>query len=436
MVDGGRSHSARRMRVVSSTCKRNTHDMFDFESKCVQTQRFNVQGSTAFVREGFEVQAVAEGEASRSGKESLIRLVERCGRFWVDRVSASLGAKRLWIVVQKAAAFGQPLAVSDVFKLGVYKLRVRQLVTGDEGRVVEPDLGAGDVCVPCVDGGAEPRTCRICLMEGGGEEDPLIRPCRCKGTIEHVHLRCLRSWTRSRLRLGEHPLGSYSFAPVPCELCRTTLPTYMLSPDGTLSALVHLPQTRPPYVVLESVSRDGRSTSRSLHVMSLAERALTLGRGHENALRIADSSISRRHASIRFENGEFLLQDNDSKFGTLMAMRRPREIRGSSPVLVQVGHTVLGFSLHDGLRHGAGRPPPGAALQGDAEEEQEEEGLQRIRMLFARFDASGGEAPEAAAEDGALSAHDLGDGGAHGRMPTLTWGGGIWGGVANRYRAP
>lgn len=87
------------------------------------------------------------------------------------------------------------------------------------------------------------------------------------------------------------------------------MPTYMLSPDGTLSALVHLPQTRPPYVVLESVSRDGRSTSRSLHVMSLAERALTLGRGHENALRIADSSISRRHASIRFENGEFLLQD-------------------------------------------------------------------------------------------------------------------------------
>ena len=26
--------------------------------------------------------------------------------------------------------------------------------------------------------------CRICLLEGSSEEDPLVRPCECKGTIE------------------------------------------------------------------------------------------------------------------------------------------------------------------------------------------------------------------------------------------------------------
>lgn len=66
------------------------------------------------------------------------------------------------------------------------------------------------------------RSCRICLLEGSSEDDPLIRPggwpwmattdrwtdrsygsygeigllrpCQCKGSIEYVHLGCLRHW--------------------------------------------------------------------------------------------------------------------------------------------------------------------------------------------------------------------------------------------------
>lgn len=70
-----------------------------------------------------------------------------------------------------------------------------------------------------------------------------------------------------------------------------------------------------------------------------------LGRGHEADLRINDISVSRCHAFIKFKNGKFLLEDNNSKFGTLVL------VRGSTPILpnfnkaMQIGRTVVNFSI-------------------------------------------------------------------------------------------
>jgi pSer/pThr/pTyr-binding forkhead associated (FHA) protein len=43
-----------------------------------------------------------------------------------------------------------------------------------------------------------------------------------------------------------------------------------------------------------------------------------LGRGHDADIRISDISVSRFHALIRYENNQFFLEDNASKFGTLI----------------------------------------------------------------------------------------------------------------------
>jgi pSer/pThr/pTyr-binding forkhead associated (FHA) protein len=48
---------------------------------------------------------------------------------------------------------------------------------------------------------------------------------------------------------------------------------------------------------------------------------IRLGRGHDSDIRINDISVSRFHAVISFENNEFFLQDNTSKFGTLVEAR-------------------------------------------------------------------------------------------------------------------
>ena len=47
-----------------------------------------------------------------------------------------------------------------------------------------------------------------------------------------------------------------------------------------------------------------------------------MGRGHESDLRINDISVSRCHALIKFRDNRFLLEDNLSKFGTLVLIKK------------------------------------------------------------------------------------------------------------------
>jgi pSer/pThr/pTyr-binding forkhead associated (FHA) protein len=103
--------------------------------------------------------------------------------------------------------------------------------------------------------------------------------------------------------------------------------------------------------VLENLVRESQQhNNRGLHVISLAEKKLLkLGRGHESDVRIADVSISRCHATIRYSTsangGNFILEDHSSKFGTLVVIKKPKQMDVGSAMSVQVGRTVLQMSV-------------------------------------------------------------------------------------------
>ena len=51
---------------------------------------------------------------------------------------------------------------------------------------------------------------------------------------------------------------------------------------------------------------------------------IKLGRGHDTDVRIHDISVSRLHAFIkRDEFGRYYIEDNNSKFGTLIQIQAP-----------------------------------------------------------------------------------------------------------------
>jgi pSer/pThr/pTyr-binding forkhead associated (FHA) protein len=51
---------------------------------------------------------------------------------------------------------------------------------------------------------------------------------------------------------------------------------------------------------------------------------IKVGRGHDSEVRITDISVSRFHALIKKSlRGDYILEDNNSKFGTLVLIRRP-----------------------------------------------------------------------------------------------------------------
>ncbi|KAF4667251.1 hypothetical protein FOL47_003653 [Perkinsus chesapeaki] len=265
-----------------------------------------------------------------------------------------LSAKKLWMVIRDLGPYS--LSEGDVVKLGRFKLRVRQLCGDESEELVRPDLMGPESqtsMATCAPPEADGKPCRICLLEASGsDEDPLVEACACRGSIRYVHLGCLRHWVEGRLCLNsgseqQGPAHTYLFRQLACELCRTNYPLYVKLHDGHVEQLVPMPETRAPYMVLENMMRvdpigggqtegtDSQSSvhARGVYVISLAgKKMLRLGRGHESDVRIADVSISRWHATVSFtEDGRFVLEDHNSKFGTLVALRRPRVIEAAPP---------------------------------------------------------------------------------------------------------
>uniref|UniRef100_A0A0G4HC67 RING-CH-type domain-containing protein n=1 Tax=Chromera velia CCMP2878 TaxID=1169474 RepID=A0A0G4HC67_9ALVE len=192
---------------------------------------------------------------------------------------------------------------------------------------------------------AEPPACRICLGDEDTPECPLIAPCRCAGSMQWVHLPCLRHWVRGRLNIpiqvrnaaannerngeeegeaadvdmAEEVLGegttftdarAFCWRPLNCELCKTPYPT-MVECYGRTLELLHIPRPRAPYIVFESAVRapngqrntDGSlSLQRHLYFLSFHEKdQIKVGRAHDALLRLPDISISRHHATLRVE---------------------------------------------------------------------------------------------------------------------------------------
>jgi pSer/pThr/pTyr-binding forkhead associated (FHA) protein len=66
-------------------------------------------------------------------------------------------------------------------------------------------------------------------------------------------------------------------------------------------------------------------------------------------MRVPDISVSRYHAHITYKNDHFYIQDNDSKFGTLLLLKEPlvidpSAIQDDEPITIQVGRTISTIS--------------------------------------------------------------------------------------------
>ena len=98
--------------------------------------------------------------------------------------------------------------------------------------------------------------------------------------------------------------------------------------------------------MLESLSQE-KNNSRIIYIIrpSAQKDVFKLGRGHESDLRINDISVSSCHAKIKLENGKFLLEDNQSKFGTLVLVKQRTPLLPNYNKAVQVGRTVINFSV-------------------------------------------------------------------------------------------
>jgi len=370
MIDEPMDQAVPQVSLFTATWARESHGLFDYEARHPIKKEFRIQQPTTVLRKGTDVLTQPGPPTQQAPEhEPLARLVTRGGKFCVDAArigeNGRVKSGKLWRVVKDLQG-GYSLVENDSIKLGRFKLKVRQIVAGDPHNNTPITAAVNPHSLPPRPCDTSPEKlalletvpCRICLLEGSSPEDPLIAPCECRGTIQYVHLACLRHWVKGKLDLSESQSGSYFYKPMSCELCKTQYATHLQDTQNPASQfpLIELPKTTPPFIVLERDSN--RPELKGVHVISLAEKKLLkLGRGHESDVRFADVSISRWHATVHYcgEKNHFVLTDHGSKFGTLVAMRTPVPLEGGCPLSLQAGRTVLHFALQmpgsDSRRH-------------------------------------------------------------------------------------
>jgi len=66
-----------------------------------------------------------------------------------------------------------------------------------------------------------------------------------------------------------------------------------------------------------------------------------MGRLANSDIRINDITISRHHARLRNNKGNYYLEDANSKFGTMLIAREPIEILRKRKMTIQINQTRL-----------------------------------------------------------------------------------------------
>ena len=63
--------------------------------------------------------------------------------------------------------------------------------------------------------------------------NPLIKPCKCSGSMKYIHYECLLHWLKTKVLISKNIYNNngffsiYSLDLIECELCKNHLPNYI-----------------------------------------------------------------------------------------------------------------------------------------------------------------------------------------------------------------
>ena len=135
-------------------------------------------------------------------------------------------------------------------------------------------------------------------------------------------------------------MNSYIWRGLECEICKAFYKDLIKMPDGSEVSLlkfdIHLDAEK--YMILESVTN---SSSKTIHVVNFSASSYTrVRRGSQCEVRITDVSVSRHHSSFElvYDTRQIdkciglTVNDEMSKFGTLVFMRKPVAVHKNKKV--------------------------------------------------------------------------------------------------------
>jgi len=243
------------------------------------------------------------------------------------------------------------LKKNDIIKLGRIKFLIREInIIGVEVDKTQEIFKNYKECNFIEN--LESNICRICLQFAVEDNNPMISICKCKGSMNIIHLKCLNSWLQHKLTIREmaKKLGvTYTVKAYNCEICKEPYPISIKYGGISYNLLNYTIPENQNFVILESLnSIKENQYPLSIHILMFTESEFyILGRGHDSDVRISDISVSRVHSKIYFQDNKLYLEDCGSKFGTLVLAKDELEINENVKV-IQIGRTLISSCLTNG----------------------------------------------------------------------------------------
>ena len=193
--------------------------------------------------------------------------------------------------------------------------------------------------------------CRICFIDEEDPADPLISPCKCSGSMKYVHLNCLRHWlSRNENKKIMPHVTTYIWRAFHCELCKHKLEDHFVH-NKQSHQIFEISKPPKNYIIIESFQVNQAESDvekqKQLHIINFNNtEKIRFGRAHDTDVRIHDISVSRLHAYInKDEHGRFFIEDNGSKFGTLVQIQAPLQLNEKIEYSIQAGRTTFNICL-------------------------------------------------------------------------------------------
>lgn len=195
--------------------------------------------------------------------------------------------------------------------------------------------------------------CYMCFDDEDTDDNPLISPCKCTGDTAFVHVECLRKWHTAE---ADNQICFLSSVDATCSVCKSTFKSDFKLKDGRQMKLFKS-SLEPPYVSLLVATKHEMAqrlfnTRFQLSFSTLmkadgrnATRPLLLGRSSGSDMVLDYRTVSARHASIRFKNGEFVFTDAGSSNGSYLYLRRPLELSASQSVQFRLGRSMISMKV-------------------------------------------------------------------------------------------
>lgn len=185
------------MRCVTWT--RDSHGLFDYESKNIAKKNIKTQTGGKIIRIGDEVQLVSKSYVLGPNSKPMVSLLKsnKLGDFFikndtVDEMSEDQDLnQKMFIVVRNTKSTDNnhdyQLCTGDVIKLGRIRLKVKDFF-GCTSPQESSETSEININQSARNG------CKICWGTENDLENPLLNSCQCDGSVRYIHYKCLKYW--------------------------------------------------------------------------------------------------------------------------------------------------------------------------------------------------------------------------------------------------